>query len=261
MIFTPTFPTKLHQDTADLAKNYFLNISNVDTVLVVNSCARGKAVPESDLDLAILVKPVTTPTEVKNMETGWQTYVAKQPTFLKYKQSSPYTHLHVDIIDGNYTPAIMEEGCGPDYFEVEIGNHIRYAAPISNAGPHFKALQKKWLPYYDETLRKERLAMTRNACIYDLNHIPLYMERGLYFQSFDRLYVAFQKFLQALFIAKRTYPIAYNKWIKEQIETWLNMAELYPKLSTIISISNIETNEINNKAKMLRELLNNLTSE
>lgn len=111
------------------------------------------------------------------------------------------------------------------------------------------------MPYYNEELQLKRLAMTRNACEYDLNHIPLYIERALYFQAFDRLYVAFQKFLQAVFIAKRTYPIAYNKWLKVQVETWLNIPDLYPKLSPIISVSCIESSEINDKAKILKELL------
>jgi hypothetical protein len=81
------------------------------------------------------------------------------------------------------------------------------------------------------------------------------MKRGLYFQSFEILYKAFQEYLQALFISNKTYPIAYNKWIKEQVVDWLNKAELYPKLSTILSISNIESNDINVRADMLKQLL------
>jgi hypothetical protein len=147
----------------------------------------------------------------------------------------------------------MEDGGGPDYFEIEIGNQICYSAPMDEAGPHFKELQNKWMPYYNEDLQIKRLAMTRNACEYDLNHIPFYIKRGLHFQAFDRLYAAFQKFLQAVFIAKRTYP--YNKWVKLQVETWLDMPGLYSRLSPIISISNIESREIEGKAKMLKELL------
>jgi hypothetical protein len=58
-----------------------------------------------------------------------------------------------------------------------------------------------------------------------------------------------------------TYPIAYNKWIREQVVKWLGKPELYPKLSPILSISNIESDEINDKARMLRELLHNLIIE
>ncbi len=258
MIFEPGFPTTLHQDTADLVKDYFLTIPYVDTILVVNSCARGQAVPESDLDFAILVNPDTTQAEIKEIETAWLKYSSSQPTILRYKESRQFAHLHLDIIDGIYTPKIMENGEPIDYFELEIGNQICYSAAMGNAGPYFQELQNKWVPYYEEELRLQRFAMARNACDYDLNHIPFFVNRGLYFQAFDILCKAFQEYLQTLFIANKTYPIAYNKWIKEQVAKWLNKPDLYPKLSPILSVSNIESNEINDKAEMLRGLLNDL---
>ncbi|MEP7377844.1 MAG: nucleotidyltransferase domain-containing protein [Chitinophagaceae bacterium] len=261
MTLEPVFPTALHEEAAKIVRDYFLKIPDVDTVLLVNSCARGQAVPESDLDFAILVKNGMEPTGIKSMETGWQFYAGKQPVILKYRQSNQFAQLHLDIIDGHYSPAIPEVGVGPDFFEIEIGNQICYSAPMDNAGTYFHELQKKWLPYYDEKLRLQRFAMTKNACEYDLDHIPFFINRGLYFQAFDILYKAFQEYLQALFIANKTYPIAYNKWIKEQMVKWLNKPALYPKLSPILSVSNIESNEINEKAIMLRELLNNLTIE
>ncbi len=66
MTYKPSFPTILHQDILrqNWCTDYFLTMSNVDTVLVVNSCARGQAVPfESEpFDFAILIKLETTPT-------------------------------------------------------------------------------------------------------------------------------------------------------------------------------------------------------
>ncbi len=261
MTFTPKFPTKLHEDTAQLVNDYFSTIQNVDTVLVVNSCARGNAVPESDLDFAILVNPDTATDKMNNIHTAWLRYSATQPTILKYKQTTPFSHLHVDIIHGMYTPAIIEVAEPIDYFEIEIGNHICYSAPMDKAGDYFRELQTKWLPYYNDDLRLQRLAMIRNACNYDLDHIPFFVNRALYFQAFDILCKAFQEYLQALFVANKTYPIAYNKWIREQVVKWLNKPDLYPKLPPILSVSNIESEEINEKAKMLRELLMNVTTE
>ena len=255
------FPTKLHQDTAELTRDYFLPISSVDTVLIVNSCARGQAVPESDLDMAILVDPDTPANQIKNIETAWITYLVNQPVFLKYQQSTPFAHIHLDIITGNYTPANIEVGEPIDYFEIEIGNQICYSVPIDHAGPYFEELQTKLLPYYDDDLRLQRLTSIRNACSYDLDHIPFFIKRGLHFQAFDILWKAFQEYLQTLFIMNETYPIAYNKWIKEQVVKWLGKPALYPKLSPILSISNIESDEINDKARMLRELLHNLIIE
>jgi predicted nucleotidyltransferase len=258
MIYQPAFPTKLHQNTAEIVRDFFLAYRNVDTVLLVNSCARGHAVAESDLDFAILVRPETTKTEIEKIGNEWLHFSQKKPDILMYKQSNQFAHLHLDIIDGKYQPIDIEIGEPLDAFELEIGNQIAYSAPMGNAGDFFKELQNTWLPYYAEELRLKRLTRAINACEYDLNHIPLFMKRGLYFQAFDILYKAFQEYLQAVFIAHKIYPIAYNKWIKFQFESLLNQPELYPILPPILSVSNLESDEINYKAFMLRELLNNI---
>jgi predicted nucleotidyltransferase len=55
MISPLRFPTDLHQEVADLARSFFSAHADVDTILVVNSCARGRAVAGSDLDMAVLI--------------------------------------------------------------------------------------------------------------------------------------------------------------------------------------------------------------
>jgi len=255
------FPTKLHRDAAETANEYFLNISDVDTVLIVNSCARGQAVAESDLDLAILVAPGTSDNEMKRLHEAWQSYSANAPAILNFRQSSPFAHIHLDIIDGKYIPGIIDAGEPIDYFEVEIGNQIHYSAPMGPAGSYFQELKQRWLPYYDDDLRLKRLFAVKNACNYDLDHIPFLINRELYFHAFYILTEAFRKYLQAIFMANKIYPIAYNKWIKEQIVKWLNKPGLYPKLLPILSVSNIESNEMSEKALMLRELLMTIADE
>jgi hypothetical protein len=168
--------------------------------------------------------------------------------------------LHLDIIDGIYKPEKIENGEPIDYFEVEIGNQICYSAPVGTPGAYFQDLQSKWLPFYNDELQQQRLKASINACEYDLVHIPFFVKRELYFQAFDILCKAFQEYLRTLFIANKRYPIAYNKWIKEQVVKWLNRPELYPKLSPILSVRNIESNEINDKAIKLRELLDDLSN-
>jgi hypothetical protein len=134
---------------------------------------------------------------------------------------------------GEFIAQPWDDGGGPDTFEIGIGNLVAYSAPLGESGPHLGALRAHWLPYYDEALRLDRLAMVREACLYDLAHVPFFAGRGLFFQSFDRLYKAFQEFLQALFISQRVYPIAYNKWIREQVEGWLGLPELYAQLPAL----------------------------
>jgi predicted nucleotidyltransferase len=256
MSLSPLFPTQLHRQAAEIARNYFSAIPAVDTILITNSCARGQALPESDLDMAILLSPGTNSSEIIEMERAWLHFANRQPVITAYKNSSLYAHLHLDIITGQYDPAPVELGGQADTFEIEIGNHISYSAPFGKEGAYFQQLKQSWLPYYNNELRLERFAMIRNACLYDLEHIPLLMNRGLCFHAFDTLYTAFHKYLQLLFISKQTYPIAYNKWIKEQIVNRLGLPGLYTALLPIISISHIESGELNQKTLVLSELVN-----
>jgi hypothetical protein len=129
---------------------------------------------------------------------------------------------------------------------------------MGNPGEYYTYLQHKWLPYYGEDLRLQRMNMIMNACDYDLEHIPLIINRGLYFHALDILIKVFQEYLQALFIYHRIYPIAYNKWIRYQVVDLLQRPDLYPKLSPILSVRDIEGDEIIEKAKMLGKLLNDL---
>jgi predicted nucleotidyltransferase len=249
------FPTPLHQDIADVTGEFFVGRALVDTVLVVNSCARGQATPESDVDLAVLVNPETSSDEMQALERSWRDFAASQPVVTRFKQSGPFAQVHLDLFDGQFVPSVWDDGGGPDTFEVEIGNRLAYSAPLATAGPYYRQLQAQWLPYYSDDLRRRRLAMVRQACAYDLDHVPYLHRRGLPFQAFDRLYKAFQEFLQALFIARRTYPLMYTKWIREQVEGYLELPDLYRELPPIVSVGNIESTDVLKRADALHSLL------
>jgi hypothetical protein len=260
MISQLRFPTELHREVTDLAQNFFSEQRYVDTILAVNSCARGKAVSGSDLDLAVLITPTAPNQEVQSLTMKWQEFMATQPMVQRFRSIGRFNQVHVDVFDGRMTPTVWDDGGGPDTFEIEIGNRVAYAAPLGGAGPYFRQLRSQWLPYYEEELRLSRLAMVREACARDLEAIPFFLGRGLYFQAFDRLYKAFQEFLQALFVARRTYPLAYNKWIREQVAEWLWLPELYQELPSIVSVRSIESAELGEKADALRVLLERWTS-
>lgn len=245
-----TFPTSDHAEAAQLVADYTDNLDGVDTVLVVNSCARGLAVPESDLDMAILM---TCPVDEDTMEADWQAHAASNVTLEVFCSRSPFSALHVDFFDGSFAPAIWDDGGGPDSFEIEIGNRLAYSVPLHDAGPFFQELQARWLPYYEEPLRDARLSMMQAACLHDLDHVPFFIGRGLFLQAFDRLYKAFGEYLQALFTMNRTYPIAYNKWLVEQLEM-IDRCELYEPLLSVLSVSDLRTSSLSDNASLLREL-------
>jgi len=248
------FPTALHQQVAQLANEFFKAHSQVDTVLVVNSCARGQAVRESDVDLAVLVTPGATVQDLQNLETKWRAFVAAEAVVLEFQQSGRFTQLHLDLFDGHFVPTVWDDGGGPDTFEVEIGNRVAYAVPLGEPGLHFQQLQARWLPYYDEALRLRRLTMVREACFHDLERVAFFLRRGLHFAAFDYLYKAFQEFLQALFIGRRTYPLSYTKWIREQVASRLGLPDLYRELPPLLSVQNLESAELGDKATALHRL-------
>jgi predicted nucleotidyltransferase len=249
------FPTHLHEQAAETACHFFQPQAAVDTVLVVNSCARGQAVPESDLDMAVLVRPGTPEEEVGRLEALWRQELASHPTLRRFQASGQKAHVHLDLIRGQYIPEVWDDGGGPDEFELLIGNQIAYGAPMGGAGPYYRQLQAQWLPYYGADLRRERLEMVRSACSYDLDHVPFFVNRELYFQAFDRLHKSLQEFLQALFIAYRVYPLAYNKWIRLQVEELLGLTDLYRALPPVISVGNIESSDMVERASDLKGLL------
>jgi predicted nucleotidyltransferase len=57
MKITPIYPTLEHQKAAELITAYFVENYHIDAVLLVNSCARGKATQDSCLDIILLAKP------------------------------------------------------------------------------------------------------------------------------------------------------------------------------------------------------------
>lgn len=250
-----TYPTLEHQAAADAIVDFFVSNFKIDAVLLVNSCARGKATRDSCLDIIMLVKPEPSRSELKDLEAGWEEFEKSDQTVQALYQAGKYSVVHPDFIHGIFIPREQDEAAGPDDFEIQIGNFLAYSVPLWEGSDYFRQLQGQWLPYYSEELRQQRLEKVRWFCLNNLHHIPLYIERGLYFQSFDRLYNAYQEFLQALFISRRTYPIAYNKWIREQVEEILGLPELYAQLTHLFEIKHFESSEIADKAKEVEELL------
>jgi predicted nucleotidyltransferase len=255
----PDFPTPLHRETVAATVEFFAGGEGVEAVLLVNSLARGVATPESDIDVAVLVSRGLPQPERATLEGRWQRAYGEGEVFERFRQLGRFTKVHLDLFDGRIEPQVWDDGGGPDAFELEIGNRVARSLPVWQGSAAFDSLKAEWLPLYGEELQRQRLAMVREACLYDLDFVPFYVARGLYFQAFHRLYKAFEEFLQALFIARRTYPIAYNKWLREQIAGWLGLPDLYAQLPPVLQISRLESDEILHNALYLRRLLSDWT--
>lgn len=257
--FQHAYPTAEHERAARHAAEFLAQQTGVEAVLLTCSCARGKASRDSCLDLAVLVE-LGTAAAVKQ---AWNQVYPADPVYRALLEVGQYSHVDLEISEGRFDPAAYYHGwtSGPDEFELAIGNLLVYSVLLWQRSDRFDQLRARWLPYYDETLRQERLAMVRQYCLNNLHHIPLFVERGLYFQAFRRLYDAFGEFLQALFIARRTYPIAYDKWVKEQIVEILQLPDLYPQLVSLLETHQLESRELADKASTLENLLEAYTHD
>ena len=255
MLRQAIYPTPEHKAAADVIVDFFVSNYNIDAVLLVNSCARGKATRDSCLDIIMLAGPAPSRSPLSALEAGWLDFEKSNRTIKSLYEVGKYSVVHPDFINGVFTPREQDEADGPDDFELQIGNFLVYSVPLWEGSDYFTQLKQQWLPYYNEELRQQRLARVRWYCLNNLHHIPLYVERGLHFQSFDRLYNAYREFLQALFIARRTYPVAYNKWIREQVDEILGLPALYDQLSHLFEIKQFESDEIVAKAKEVEQLL------
>lgn len=256
-----SFPTFEHANAAQGITDLFSKNDQVDAILLTNSCARGKATPDSCLDMVVLINETSLLAQRETLEAEWVRFQSTNPSIQALRQAGQYTEVHLDFINGIFTALDQEEGGTPDSFELEIGNYLVYGVPLWQSSNYLESLKHRWLPYYDDDLRQHRLTLIRHNCLHNLAHIPLYVKRGLYFQSLDRLYNAHRELLQAVFISRRVYPLAYNKWIHEQVVDILGLPQLYEALTHVFEIKSFESFELTEKAQVLENLLHEYAPE
>jgi predicted nucleotidyltransferase len=251
-VTTHAYPTPEHAAAAESIRTFFASRSEPGAVVLVNSVARGTATPESDLDMVVLVPPGQ-PTD--DLNEAWERFRAIDPRIAALLGLGPLAALHLDIEEATLTLPDHPADEYPDWFELMIGNWLARGVAIWERDGFHQELRSEWLPFYDDALRLRRLAEVRATCVEQLDHIPGYVDRELYFQAFARLWRAFQLFLQALFLSRCIYPISYDKWIREQVEGILGLPELYVRLPGLFEISRFESDEVVSKAVLLRQLL------
>lgn len=250
------YPTRQHEDAALYATEFFSEQEFVDAVLLTCSCARGKAVPSSCVDISVLLRSHTDLATREHLNGAWAKHSEGSSVVAALAAHGTYAHIDIDITNGDLRESYHGWCSGPDEFELEIGNLLQYSVPLYETGSHLLKLRDAWLPYYSPELRKRRLAMAAKYCLNNIDHVAPFLERQLFFQAFRRLYNASGEFLQALFIARRKYPIAYDKWIKEQLVEILGLPDLYPRFVDLLSIKDFESSEIKNKADSLHDMFN-----
>ncbi|NKB69274.1 MAG: hypothetical protein GKR89_19565 [Candidatus Latescibacteria bacterium] len=190
-----------------------------------------------------------------DLRKEWEIFYQCTPVFADLGDFGTFTHVDISFTDGCFAPQARGIFSGPDAFELDIGNFIVYARPLWEGGPYFQELRGQWLPYYGETLRRQRLQVAIKYARNNLDHVSLYVDRGLYFQAHKRLYLSVQDFLFGLFVAQRCYPVAYDKWIHDQFINILDLPDLYRRLVALFEIGRLESDELAEKAQVLGAMM------
>jgi len=254
----PTFPTEAHRGAAEATVDYFALDSRVEAVILTGSCARGKGAPESCVDITVLVAPAHLQTFWEQEQPRFEAFLATDPACVALAHRVPWSAIDLSFSDGAFAPGEHGWTTGPDNYELEIGNTLAWTRPMLLRGMRFGELRQLYVPYYDEALRQERLIEVLRFARNNLDHILPYARRGLYFQCFKRLYHAFEEYLQALFIQRRVYPIAYDKWLREQIVDILGEPALFDELSAILPMASFSTARFRDRVARLQALLDQL---
>jgi hypothetical protein len=238
---------------------YFDGKPGADALLLIASFARGKGdlALGSDCDLVLLHDHTFAATAELPAYEAW---LADRAREWQLDRLGRYSGIDLDLHNGRFAPKPRGWTSGPDDFELEIGNTLVYSRPVRQWTDRFERLRAQWLPYYSDKLRATRLAEALKYARNDLDHIPVYAERGLYFQCLKRLHHAVEETVQALFIAARTYPIAYDKWVEEQVSEILGRPDLYTRLVQVVTIPELSAPVLRERAALLSAVLDGISS-
>lgn len=241
--------TPTHQRAYDLVHKLLHADERVLALTLTGSAARNEGSFDSDLDFDIFFGEGAPAAEIMARVEGM---LSREVYAQQGQEVGQFFGIDLHAAPTGIIPQERGWTDGPDNFELEIGNTFVYSRLVFERENYFAEAKARYMPYYEESLRQERLRQTLKFCINNIEHIEPYVNRGLHFQAFRRLYDATREFLQALFIAKRVYPIAYDKWVKKQLVEILNMPDLYQQFVALYQIRDLESNELIEKGKQLR---------
>jgi len=256
---SPSFPTDHHQAAAEAVVDYWALRPETQAVLLTCSCARGRAVPDSCVDMSIVVAPERLRATQSAIWPRFERYCRENAACQALKARVPWSAVDADLIDGTFSPGYHGYTSGADDFELQVGNAIAWSRPLLRNGDRWERLQAEWLPYYGASRRDERMASILTFARNNIEHIAPYAARGLLHQAHRRLLHASEEYLQALFISRRVYPIAYDKWIREQMVDILDEPAAYDQFHGLFALPSLDAHSLSHSAGTLSELLDAIT--
>jgi predicted nucleotidyltransferase len=141
-----TYPTKEHQTAANAFVEFFTSNYKINAVLLVHSCARGKATRDSCLDIITLAKPDSSSSQFNELEAGWLEFEKSNPDIQALYKVGKYSVVNPDFITGVFNPLEQDESGGPNDFEVQVGNFLAYSVPLWQGSDYYSQLKKNGCP-------------------------------------------------------------------------------------------------------------------
>jgi len=255
------YPQKGYRKVMRELTEYFKAYPGVYAVVLTGSLARGKAVKGSCIDLFIFLEKRQFNSLTSKLASRSKAYSRLNGKICYYEGEVEggimFGDVRVDIgfSDGEFKPYYENSfDITRDEFETTIGNLLVYPVVLYEKGTQYQRLKQKYLPFYDDYLRKARLAGTKEEFNYKIWKTRWLVERCEHFSALEALLEAQRIFLQHLFILKRRYPIDYVKWLEEQCSQILNMPNLHQELSSTINGIELTRKSIFEKSNLLEKL-------
>ena len=123
----PRYPTPQHAIAAAEITSFFETQRDTEAVLLTNSCARGKATPDSCLDMQVLTRT----DRVRDLEQAWDRFAVGNAAIAELNAVGRWSDVHLDVTDGVFEVLPIEHEL--DWLEVSVGNLLAYSVVLLGA--------------------------------------------------------------------------------------------------------------------------------
>jgi hypothetical protein len=240
---------------------YFRAYPGVYAIVLTGSLARAKAVRGSCIDLCVFLNEKEFKALASGVKSRADAYSRLNGQICYYDNGVEggieFGDVRVDVsfTDGKFNPCSENSfDITRDEFDTAVGNLFVYSLVLYQRDGRYQRLKQKYLPFYDDGLRRARLNGTAKEFSYKIWKTRWLAKRGEYVAAMYALLEAHRIFLQHLFIRKRKYPIDYSKWLNEQCSKILRIPALYQELLSVINGIELTEKGIGEKSDLLENL-------
>jgi hypothetical protein len=247
-------PTPRHAEAALALGRLFAADPDLSAVLLGGSLARGRGHATSDLDLLLLVAAdrlvAFRDRPRPYADLGAVTSSAEPDGVTLDLGGLP---AHIWMTAGELAPAASGQVLD-DPFELEIAALYVNARPLLDRDGLRGRLGARYLPFYAEGLRQQRLQRLAGELAGHCEAVERLADRNLGFAALDRLHTAFRAFVLGLFLANRHYPLDLMKHLEEQVSDGLRRPDLLPAMRGVLSLRALAPAALAERAHRLRSL-------